>query len=201
MRLVRGLRPACSAADDLLEARHAVVRLELRLLALARASPKYQTFSDVERRPAGAWGRARTLSPRSQASISRAARLPWPTPTVTVRSAGTMSPPANIPGAPVISEGDTFTVPSRSNSTPGTSRRKPVSVSWPSARMTVSASSVSKRPVGCGKPELVELHHLDLQLLAPRTRLIVRSQLIRTPSRSASSASSSCAGICSRVRR
>ena len=32
----------------------------------------------------------------------RAAFLPWPTPTVTVRSAGTMSPPAKIPGWPVI---------------------------------------------------------------------------------------------------
>ena len=32
----------------------------------------------------------------------RAARLPWPTATVTVRSLGTMSPPAKIPGCPVI---------------------------------------------------------------------------------------------------
>ena len=32
----------------------------------------------------------------------RAAFLPWPTPTVTVRSSGTMSPPAKIPGWPVI---------------------------------------------------------------------------------------------------
>ena len=30
----------------------------------------------------------------------RAAFLPWPTPTVTVRSAGTMSPPAKTPGVP-----------------------------------------------------------------------------------------------------
>jgi hypothetical protein len=28
----------------------------------------------------------------------RAAFLPWPTPTVTVRSDGTMSPPAKMPG-------------------------------------------------------------------------------------------------------
>ena len=32
----------------------------------------------------------------------RAACLPWPMPTVTVRSAGTMSPPAKTPGRPVI---------------------------------------------------------------------------------------------------
>ena len=80
----------------------------------------------------------------------RAAFLPCPTPTVTVRSLGTMSPPAKTPGHPVISDGDTCTVPSRSNSTPGSARRKAVSVSWPSARITVSAASVSKRPVGCG---------------------------------------------------
>ena len=61
-----------------------------------------------------------------------------------------MSPPANTPGHPVISEAETFTVPSRSNSTPGTARRKAVSVSWPSARITVSAASVSNRPVGWG---------------------------------------------------
>ena len=37
-----------------------------------------------------------------------------------------------------------------SNSTPGTSRRNAVSLSWPRARITVSAASVSNRPVGCG---------------------------------------------------
>ena len=73
---------------------------------------------------------ARTLRvPRKYASISRAARLPCPTPTVTVRSAGTMSPPANTPAAPVISELETLTLPSRSNSTPGTERMNCVSVS------------------------------------------------------------------------
>ena len=48
----------------------------------------------------------------------RAALLPWPTPTVTVRSAGTMSPPAKIPGWPVIMFGPTWTTPS-STSMPG----------------------------------------------------------------------------------
>ena len=37
----------------------------------------------------------------------RAAFLPWPTATVTVRSAGTMSPPAKMPGWPVIRSGPT----------------------------------------------------------------------------------------------
>ena len=50
---------------------------------------------------------------------ARAAFLPWPTPTVTVRSLGTMSPPANTPGQPVIIDGVTTTLPPRSNSTPG----------------------------------------------------------------------------------
>ena len=44
--------------------------------------------------------------------MNRAAFLPWPVPTVTVRSAGTMSPPANNPGQPVIIDADTTTVPS-----------------------------------------------------------------------------------------
>jgi len=60
-------------------------------------------------------------------------------------SLGTMSPPANTPGQPVSKDVDTRTVPSDSNSTPGTWCRKEVSVSCPRARITVSAASVSKR--------------------------------------------------------
>ena len=149
---------------------------------------------------AGCLGGRSSFVPRSHASISRAARLPCPTPTVTVRSAGTMSPPANTPGQPVISDFDTRTVPSRSNSTPGTLRRKAVSVSCPSARITASAASVSNRPVGCGDPDSSS-SITSTSSCGPSNALIVRSQLIRTPSRSAFSASSSCAGICSRVRR
>jgi hypothetical protein len=63
-----------------------------------------------------------------------------------------MSPPANTPGQPVIIDGDTWTVPSLSNSIPGIRRRNPVSVFWPTARITVSAARVSSRPVGCGRP-------------------------------------------------
>ena len=130
----------------------------------------------------------------------RAAFFPWPTPTVTVRSAGTMSPPAKMPGQPVIIEAETSTVPSLLNSTPGTRRRNSVSVSCPSARMRVSAASVSKRPVGCGNP-FSSSSMTSTVSSGPSNAVIVRSQLIRTPSRSASSASSSWAGIRSRVRR
>ena len=49
--------------------------------------------------------------PASQASIERAARLPWPIATVTLRSPGTMSPPAKMPGQPVIIEPSTTTLP------------------------------------------------------------------------------------------
>ena len=119
-----------------------------------------------------------------------AAFLPCPTPTVTVRSDGTMSPPANTPGHPVIMDVDTCTVPSRLNSTPGTWRRNAVSLSWPSARITVSAASVSNRPVGCGNP-CSSSSMASMVSSGPSNAVIVRSQLIRTPSRSASSASSS----------
>ena len=74
-----------------------------------------------------------------------------------------------------------------------------MSVSWPSARITVSAASVSNRPVGWGKPDSSSSIASTCSS-GPSKAVIVRSQLIRTPSRSASSASSRCAGICSRVR-
>ena len=99
----------------------------------------------------------------------RAAFLPWPTPTVTVRSLGTMSPPAKTPGQPVISDGDTFTVPSRSNSTPGTARRKPVSVSWPERQDHGVRRERLEPPGRLREAGLVELHDLDLQLRARRT--------------------------------
>jgi hypothetical protein len=41
--------------------------------------------------------------------------LPRPTPTVTERSHGTMSPPANTPGWPVIMKSSTSTTPSRTH--------------------------------------------------------------------------------------
>ena len=81
----------------------------------------------------------------------RAAFLPWPIATVTVRSAGTMSPPAKIPGCPVIRSAPTSTVPPE-NVTPGTPSSTARSASWPSASTRQSAVSSSNSPVGCGNP-------------------------------------------------
>ena len=44
---------------------------------------------------------------------------------------------------------------------PGTAFRNAVSVSWPSARMSESASSVSNSPGRLREALLVELHHFD----------------------------------------
>ena len=57
-------------------------------------------------------GVGRRRATRSQASMCCAAFLPCPTAVVTVRSNGTMSPPANTPGQPVCMSGPTTTVPS-----------------------------------------------------------------------------------------
>ena len=129
----------------------------------------------------------------------RAAFLPWPTPTVTVRSAGTMSPPAKIPACPVIMFGPTCTTPS-STSIPATSSSSERSASWPRARITESASSSSSSPVGWGKP-VSSSSIFSTVTLPPSTCLMVESQRIITPSSSASSTSNSWAGIRSRVRR
>ena len=96
--------------------------------------------------------------------------------------------------------GDTTTVPSGVNSTPGTARRNAVSASWPRARISVSAVSCSSRPVARGKPASSSSIASTVSS-GPSKAVMVRSQFIRTPSRSASSASSSCAGIRSLVRR
>ena len=96
--------------------------------------------------------------------MCRAAFFPCPTPTVTVRSAGTMSPPAKIPGAPVIIPAETCTVPSPANSTPGTRRRNPESDSWPE-REDHRVRGQRLQPAGRTRsPRLVELHHLDREL-------------------------------------
>ena len=99
--------------------------------------------------------------------MCRAAFLPWPTPTVTVRSLGHhVAAGEHARAAGHHRRATPRTVPSRLNSTPGTSRRNAVSVSWPSARITVSAASVSKLPGRLREAGLVELHHLDGQLRA-----------------------------------
>ena len=129
----------------------------------------------------------------------RAAFLPWPTATVTVRSDGTMSPPANTPAKPVIMLGPTWTTPSLTAS-PGTPSSSDRSTSWPSASTSESASSVSNSPVGCGKP--FSSSSIFSTVSTPSSmRLMVESHFIMTPSCSASSTSKSCAGMRSRVRR
>ena len=129
----------------------------------------------------------------------RAACLPWPTPTVTVRSAGTMSPPAKMPAWPVIMRSSTATTPS-SISRPGTPSSSERSASWPSASTSESASSSSVSPVGCGKP--VSSSSIFSSTSLPSSAcLIVESHFISTPSSSASCTSKSWAGIASRVRR
>ena len=65
----------------------------------------------------------------------------------------TMSPPAKIPGWPVIMSGPTLTAPSAANCDArhlraGSRCRSP----GPSASTIASALSVSNRPVGCGRP-------------------------------------------------
>ena len=120
-------------------------------------------------------------------------------PTVTVRSSGTMSPPAKIPRCPVIMFGATLTTPS-STSIPSTPSSSDRSVSWPSASTTESASSSSSSPVGCGKP-VSSSSIFSIRSRPSSACLIVDSQRIITPSSSASSTSKSWAGMRSRVRR
>jgi hypothetical protein len=120
--------------------------------------------------------------------------------TVTLRSAGTMSPPAKRPARPVIMvAGSTRTTPS-SISRPATRSSSERSTSWPSASTTESAVSVSKMPVPHGLP-FSSSSILSIVRVPSPTRLMVESHLTRTPSSSASSTSNSCAGMRSRVRR
>ena len=81
--------------------------------------------------------------------MCRAAFLPWPMPTVTVRSAGTMSPPAKTPAWPVIMSGPTCTTPS-STSSPATPSSRERSASWPSASTSESASAPRTRRSAAG---------------------------------------------------
>jgi len=119
--------------------------------------------------------------------------------TVTVRSDGTISPPAKIPGCPVIRSGPTSTTPSE-KVTPGTPSRTDRSAFWPSASTRQSASSSVNSPVGCGKP-VSSSFIFSITSLPSSAWATVDSQRMVTPSSSASSTSMSWAGIFSRVRR
>src|SRR4029453_9943254 len=93
-----------------------------------------------------------------------AAFLPWPIATVTVRSAGTMSPPAKIPGWPGIMFGPTRTTPS-SISRPGTPRTTGRGRVAPRAQRQARRVGLQLLELAGGLREagLVELHPLDRQ--------------------------------------
>ena len=130
----------------------------------------------------------------------RAAFLPWPMATVTVRSAGTMSPPAKRPAWPVImvagSTGDDAVVDLEARYAVE-QREIDVLAEREHDRVGLERLELAGR---LREALLVELHPLDRQPPARRC-LIVDSHLALTPSSSASSTSKSCAGIRSRVRR
>ncbi len=110
-----------------------------------------------------------------------------------------MSPPAKMPGCPVIRSGPTSTTPSE-NVTPGTPSSTDRSAFWPSASTRQSAASSSNSPVGCGKPVSSSLIFSIVSVPASAFAT-VDSQRMVTPSSSASCTSMSWAGIFSRVRR
>ena len=92
----------------------------------------------------------------------RAAFLPWPTAAVTVRSPGAMSPPAKMPGRPVIMPASTVTMPSAANddarhACAGT----PLSVCWPSARTTEFGRQRFELAGRLRAALFVQPHHLD----------------------------------------
>src|SRR5579871_6845654 len=108
-----------------------------------------------------------------------------PTAAATLRSPGTVSPPAKMPGCPVMPCGSTTMPPSVVNAIPGTRRRNLLSVSWPSASTTASAVRVSNLPVGCGLPFASSIIRSTVSE-GPTTSLMLVSHLILMPSAIAS---------------
>ena len=84
--------------------------------------------------------------------MARAAFLPWPVAAVMVRMPPITSPPAKMPGRPVISLWSTTIVSSRPISMSVSLRRKPRSACWPSASTSVSTGRISNSPVGWSEP-------------------------------------------------
>ena len=80
--------------------------------------------------------------------MCRAAFLPWPTATVTVRSERAISPPAKTPGLPVIMSDPTFTTPF-STTTPGAPRSsercRRITISKPISTRPASADLLQDR--------------------------------------------------------
>src|ERR1019366_2958732 len=106
-----------------------------------------------------------------------------------------MSPPAKIPGCPVIMLASTFTTPSATSrsGTPSSSDR---SASCPSASTSESDSSCSSSPVGWGKPVSSSSMRSSVSVPSSPALLIVESHFITTPSSSAS-----CSSNCPMIQR
>ena len=119
--------------------------------------------------------------------------------TVTVRSEGTMSPPAKTPAIPVIIWELTWTTPSSMWMSRAFSM-SPRSASWPNAMIRESAPSSSYSPVGWGNP-WSSSSIFSIVSVPPSACLTVDSHRIMMPSSSASRTSESWAGMRSRVRR
>ena len=90
----------------------------------------------------------------------RAAFFPCPMATVTVRSAGTMSPPAKIPGCPVIMFGPTWTTPS-ATSIPGTPSSEGEVGLLPEREDERVGRQLLELAGRLGEAGLVELHPLE----------------------------------------
>ena len=96
----------------------------------------------------------------------RAAFLPWPVAMVTERSAGTMSPPAKMPGRPVIMSGPTMTVPSSLKAMSGTERRKPELRLLPEREHDGVGFQRLELAGRLGASVLADLHALDREVAA-----------------------------------
>ena len=178
-----------SPLDDLVEGGRGAARPRARAATVAGRVGVVPGVELVEAWRARAWAAARSAKPRSQASMWRAAFLPWPTPTVTVRSAGTMSPPAKIPGWPVIMFGPTcddavLDLDARRRRRaargrpPGRARARASRPRAPRARRSAAGSRVSSSSIlsSTSLPSVgvldrrQPLHHHALLLAPPRPR-------------------------------
>ena len=125
----------------------------------------------------------------------RAARLPWPTAAVTVRSPGTMSPPAKMPACPVIMSGPTMTVPSGLNSMPGTRFKKRAVGLLAERQHDGIGLEGLESPRSAAACPFASSSIRSTVRVGPAISLMLASHLILTPSAIASSASKACAGM------
>ena len=147
-------RGLVETADDLFERRSPPCQLEERLRRpwRVRVVPRVECSKVAGLAASSGAG----VCSRSQASIERAASLPCPTPTVTVRSARTMSPPAKTPGWPVMKPASTSTTrssittsgttSSKETSAPGQGQARASRPRAPRARLSVAGSRPRRAP-------------------------------------------------------